>query len=245
MSIWDTLLGNSAADASRKAAADTYAKQTAATGELKGFGDQYATQFAGLGQGYQPYVNTGYAANTAVNNLLADPSSVRSLPGFQAGLENGTRAIDHSATANSNLFSGKTGKALTKFGIDYYDKSYGDQLSRLLGVSGQGQQALGQQNAAIGTGLQGQLATRQSAYGGDMNAAGTIGQGDIAAANAQAKGLQGLLGTAASLGGMALGGGGLSSFTGGLSSLMGGTPDYGQTTNNKFGGYSFPTFGRG
>ena len=245
MGIWDTLLGNSAADASRKAAADTYAKQTAATGELKGFGDQYAQSFAGLGKGYQPFVDTGYSANSAVQNLINDPSSVRSLPGYQFQLEQGTRAIDHSAASKGNLFSGATGKALQSYGQNLADTTYGSQLQRLLGVSGQGQQALGQQNAAIGTGLQGQLATRQSAYGGDMNAAGTIGQGDIAAANAQAKGLQGLLGTAASLGGMALGGGGLSSFGGGLSSLMGGTPDYGQTTNNKFGNYSFPTFGRG
>lgn len=212
MGILDDLLGRTSADASRKAAADTYAKQTAATGELKGFGDQYAQSFAGLGKGYQPFVDTGYTANSAVQNLLADPSSVRSLPGYQTGLQEGTRALDHSAVSRGNLFSGKAGKDLEKFGINYFDKSYGDQLSRLLGVSGQGQQALGQQNAAIGQGLQGQLATRQSAYGGDMNAAGTIGQGDVAAANAQSKGIQNLLGTAAYLGGAALGGGGLSSF---------------------------------
>jgi hypothetical protein len=82
------------------------------------------------------------------------------------------------------LFSGKTGKDLTRFGEGFFDKTYGDQLSRLLGISSQG---LGATQAGInttGTGLTGQLGARTSAYNGGMTSAGTIGQGDIAAANA-------------------------------------------------------------
>jgi hypothetical protein len=212
MGFLDSLLGNDAANASKAAAADTYRKQQDASSGLKTAGDQYATSFADLAKGYQPWQATGQVANDAVRNLIADPSSVRSLPGYQFGLDQGTHAIDHSALANGNLFSGKTGKALENWGVNYADKTYGDQLSRLLGVS---QQGLGATQAGIntqGTGLTGQLGARTSAYGQDFNSAGTIGQGDIAAANAKAQGSQNLLNAGLQVAGMVA-----APFTGGLS----------------------------
>lgn len=215
MGILDSLFGNSQADAAKRAAADTFQKQQAAGTALRGYGDTYADKFAGLAEGYDPYVQTGYTANAGVQGLLADPSSVRNLPGYQFQMDQGTKALDQSATARGGLFSGKAGKDLTRFGQNLADTSYGTQLQRLMGISGQGQQALGQQNATVGQGLQGQLQTRTSSYGGDMNAAGTIGQGDIAAENAKTSALQNLLGTAAYLGGSFMGGGG-----GGMSSFM-------------------------
>ncbi len=221
MGFLDTLLGNDAADASRKAAADTYAKQQAATSALTSYGDTLPGQYNTLAQGYQPWQQTGQVANDQVRNLIANPSSVRGLPGYQFGMDQGIRSLDHSALANGSFNSGKTGKALEGFATNYADKTYGDQLARLLGVS---QQGLGATQAGINTqgqGIQDQLGTRTSAYGGQMQSAGTIGQGDIAAANAKAKGMQGLLNFAGQLGGSALsfgaGGGG-----GGLSSLFGG-----------------------
>lgn len=216
MGLLDDLLGNTSADASRKAAADTFAKQGVATAGLKDFGGQYAQQFGDLSKSFAPWQATGGAANDAVRNLISDPSSVRSLPGYQFDLNEGTKAIDHSALANGSLFSGKTGKALTAYGTNLADKTYGDQLARLLGVSQQGLGATGSEVATTGTGLTGDLSARTSAYGGDMTAAGTIGEGDVAAANAKTKGVQGLMNTAAMLGGMALTGG----MGGGMGSLM-------------------------
>lgn len=219
MGFWDDITGASAADAAKKAAADTYAKQQAATAGIRQAGDQYASSFADLAKGYQPWQATGLAANDAVQRLISDPSSVRSLPAYQFMLGEGTKAIDRSAVSNGNLFSGKTGKALVGYGENLADKTYGDQLSRLLGVS---QQGLGATQAGInteGTGLTGQLGARTSAYNGDMTSAGTIGQGDIAAANAQTQGMQNLLnfggqllGSAASFGS---GGGGFGGLLGG------------------------------
>lgn len=109
----DDLLGNTAADASKAAAADTYAKQQAATKGLTEFGQTYADKFGGLAKGYQPWQQTGQDANSAVQRLVADPSSVRSLPGYQFGLDQGTHAIDQSALSNGNMFSGKTGKGMS------------------------------------------------------------------------------------------------------------------------------------
>jgi hypothetical protein len=57
----------------------------------------------------------------------------------------------------------------------------------------QGMTATGAGNAAYGEGLRGELGARSTAYGGDMSSAGTIGQGDIAAANAKAAGSQNII----------------------------------------------------
>lgn len=246
MGLWDDLTGKTAADASKAAAADTYAKQQTATQNLLGYGDQYASGMSNLAQGYQPWINTGQTANDAVQRLIADPSSVSSLPGYQFDLKQGIGSIDNSALARGNLFSGATGKALVGYGTNLADKTYGDQLSRLLGVSNQGLGAQGSSIATQGQGLTGQLGARTTAYGGDMSSAGTIGQGDIAAANAQAQGSQNLLNTGIKIAGMAaapftggaslglsglLGGGGGSSFGGGVS----GYDSYGGTTFPKIG----------
>jgi len=218
MGLWDDLTGKSAADAAKAAAADTYKKQQTAISNLLGYGDQYATNMADLSKGFQPWMTTGQTANDAVARLIADPSSVASLPAYQFDLSQGTKAIDNSALSRGNLFSGATGKALQKYGINLADKTYGDQLSRLLGISQQGLGATGSAIATQGQGLTGQLGTRTSAYNGDMTAAGTIGQGDVAAANARAKGLTNLLSIGGSVLGSAFGGGGMGS----LSKLLGG-----------------------
>lgn len=244
MGPWSDLTGETAANAAKAAAADTYGKQNTAIGNLLGYGDQYANSYKDLGQSYNPWISTGQTANSQVQQLLADPSSITSMPYYQTGVNQGTQAITGANAATGNLFSGKTGKDLTRFGEDYFNKNYGDQLSRLLGISNQGLGAQGAQNTTVGQGLTGQLGTRSSAYNGQMTAAGTIGQGDIAAANARTAGANNLLGAGLKLGGMALGslGGGM----GGLSSLLGGgsgsTPSISGGAGNGAGGLPFLTF---
>jgi len=132
MSFFDTLLGNDAASAARQAAADTYRRQQEASAGTRTAGDQYATSMTDLARGYQPWQGTGLAANDAVRNLMADPSSVRSLPAYQFLLGEGTKAVDRSAAAGGNLFSGKTGKALETYGTNLADKTYGDAVARLM-----------------------------------------------------------------------------------------------------------------
>jgi hypothetical protein len=218
MGFWSSLTGEDAAEASRAAAADTYQKQQEAAEGLTKFGDQYAGNFREL---YQPYANTGATANSALQRLIADPSSVRSLPGYQFAQQEGVQALDRSANARHMGQSGRQSKDLLRFGTGLADQTYGNQLARLMGGTALGMQG----NAGIGQGLQGQLGTRQSAYNGAMQSAGTIGQGNIAAANAEAAGSQNLLNAGLKLGGMALGGfggGGL----GGLGGLMGGGSSY-------------------
>jgi hypothetical protein len=241
MGFWDDLTGTTAANASRAAAADTYGKQTAATAGIRQAGDQYATSMGDLAKGFQPWQATGQTANSAVANLLADPSSVRSLPGYQFGLDQGNKSIIGNASATGNVFSGKTGKALEGYGVNYADQKYGDHLARLLGVSQQGLGATGAAAGVAGQGLTGQLGSRTSAYNGDMTAAGTIGQGDVAAANARAQGSQNLLNTGIQIAGMAAAPftGGLSlGASGGFSRLMSGGGGGGGSGYGNFGQYS-------
>ncbi len=240
MGFWDDITGKTAADASRAAAADTYAKQQAATTGLTNFADQYPQGFTNLAQSYAPWQATGQQANSAVQNLINNPSSVQSLPGYQFGLDQGAKAIDHSALANGRLFSGKTGKDLFQFGTNYADQQYGNQLARLLGVSQQGLGATNSANALQGTGLQGQLGARTSAYNGLLGSAGTIGQGDVAAANAQSKGMTNLLGLGGSLLGSVLGGPIGGSIYGSVKSGIGGLlADQGYSSGVGSGGYNY------
>lgn len=206
MSFWDDLTGDTAAEAARNAAADQYAKQKAATDGLISFGDQYVGKFSDLSKAYDPFIQTGLTANTALARLLADPSSVSSLPGYQFAQEQGVQALDRGAASRGMLNSGRASKDLLRFGTGLADQTYGSQLQRLMGLNQQGMASTGAQVGTAATGLQGQLGTRQSAYGGQMQSAGTIGQGEIAAANAKAAGSQNLLGAGLKLGGMVLGG---------------------------------------
>jgi hypothetical protein len=84
-----------------------------------------------------------------VNDFWADP--VTKL-GYQAGLDEGTKALDRGAGATGLRNSGATLKALTRFGQDYsgqkagesYNRFYGDQdrtFNRLSGIAGTGQTA--------------------------------------------------------------------------------------------------------
>jgi hypothetical protein len=214
MGILDTLLGNDAADASKAAAADTYQKQQDAVKSLLGYGDTLPGAYSALSEKFAPYGEAGNAALTQLMSGLglggpegsaAFTSAYRSLPGYEAGLESGSKAIASSGAAKGMLNSGRTLKGLTRFGSDYEDQRSGDYLTRLMGLSGMGQTATGQQVATAGQGLQGQTQTRLAGYGGQYGSAGTVGQGDIAGANAQAQGWQNLLNFGGNLAGKAMG----------------------------------------
>lgn len=212
MGFLDSLFGNTAADASNAAAGDTYNKQRQALATLRGAGDQYASGFNNLAANYQPYTQAG---TSSLSQLMAGlglggdqqafTDAYRGLPGYQNGLQAGSNAITGNAAARGMLNSGSTLKALQKFGSNYEDQRAGDHLSRLMGLSTQGLGATQASNATAGQGLTGKLQTDLAAYGGDMTSAGTIGQGQIAGANAQAQGAQNIFNTAANLFGKGLG----------------------------------------
>jgi hypothetical protein len=213
MSFWGDITGKTAADASKAAAADTYKKQQDAVAGLTSYGDSLPGAYRGLADRFSPYADAGGSSLARLLTGLgleggdgADFSAAyRNLPGYQSGLDSGTNAVMSTAASRGMLNSGRTMKDLYRFGSDYEDKRSGDYMNRLAGVAGMGQNATGQQVATEGTGLQGQLQTRMAGYGGQYGSAGTIGQGNIAAANAQAAGSGNLLNAGMKVGGMLLG----------------------------------------
>lgn len=215
MGIWDSLTGQTASDASNAAAADTYAKQKKATKALNQAGDQYATGLSELSTKYQPYVDAGTGAlKMSIAGLGLDggagsqafTDAYRATPGYGAALETGQNALLQQLSASGRLNTGAAQKAALQYGQNFEDQKSGDYLTRLLDLSKLGKEATGQQVATAGQGLQGQLGARTTAYQGDMTAAGTIGQGMVAGANAEQGAVGNLLGTAAYLGGAAFGG---------------------------------------
>lgn len=240
-SFFGSFLGDDQADAARKAAADTYAKQQVATGQIKQYGDDYAKRFKELSAGYDPYVQTGYDANTGLDRLLTDPSSVRSLPGYQFDLTEGLNGVDRSSAARSGTQSGAHDKAVLRFATGLADDTLGKQFARLSGAANGGMTALGSQIGTEGTGLAGQLATRQSAYQGDYGSAGTIGQGEVAAATAKGAGVKNVIDL-----GMNLAKLGVGAYTGGFGGggFGGGTPGAGSSPDMGGAGTGFDRYGR-
>lgn len=216
MGLWDDLTGKTAADASNAAAADTYKKQTAAVGGLNSYSDTLPGQYNKLGSGYQPYADAGGGAlqmlmnGTGANGAggnQAYTAAYHAQPGYQAGLDTGTNAAMRGANAGNMLQSGRTLKALQRFGGDYEDQKSNSFWDHLMGLSGQGLQATGAQAGLGAQGLGTQAGLRGTAFGGEMNAAGTIGQGQVAGAQAQQAGVTNLLNAGTQLAGAALGGG--------------------------------------
>jgi hypothetical protein len=215
MGLWDDISGNTAAEASRKAAADQYAKEQQAIAGLNQAGTQAQGDFQSISQGFNPYVQGGQGALQMLMSGLglggqggseAFTNAYQNLPGYQSGLNTGTNAMMRGLNAGGGLNRGAALKSLQRFGSDYENQRSGDYLSRLMGLGQQGLGATGQQIGTQGQGINANLGARQSAFGGAMNSAGTIGKGDVAAAQAQQTGMTNLLTGGAYLGGQALGG---------------------------------------
>jgi len=97
-------------------------------------------------------------------------------PGYQFAFDEGQRAIDTSAAASGNLFSGGTLKAQQRFGTGLANQEYNNYLNRLTGGAASGQAAAANQaNAGANYGIQ---AGNAYANLGNAQAAGAIGVGN-------------------------------------------------------------------
>jgi hypothetical protein len=219
MGIFDTLMGKTASNAANAAAADTYAKQQQAAAASPDAGNVYQQGVQGVSQNYNPYVQGGNSAYTQLMAGLglggdqeAFTNAYRSLPGYQSGLETGGKSVAARLNAGAGVQSGAAMKALQKFGSDYEDQRSGDYLNRLYQLGSQGLGATQAQSNLQAQGYQGQLQGNLAGAGQQYGSAGTIGQGQIAGANAEAAGVQNLFNTGTNLLGRFMGGGFGSSF---------------------------------
>lgn len=108
-------------------------------------------------------------------------------PGYQFMLEQGQAAIDGSAAARGNVFSGATIKAQQEYGQGLANQEYNNYLNRLTGQASQGQAAAG--NIATAGANYTSGASNAFANIGNAQSAGYIGQ-----ANAVNTGLNNAIG---------------------------------------------------
>lgn len=139
----------------------------------------------GLDTGRPAGENTGtLAGRYSLKDFYEDP-------GYAFRLKEGEKAINRNAAARGDFFSGRTGKALTRYGQDYASNEFGNLFNRYANIAGIGQTTaaqtgqFGQNTAAnlgnvwtttaanVGNAYQNAANARASGYGGIANAATT------------------------------------------------------------------------
>lgn len=129
-----------------------------------------------------PPPNTTPAPASGVPTVAG--SGFRETPGYQFGLQQGTRSVVNNLGALGMKGSGAGLKALQKFGQGYADQNYGDYMTRLWNTATGGQQATsnaGAQSLAgagqvagalsgIGSSLRDSSSARASGYASGTNA---------------------------------------------------------------------------
>lgn len=103
---------------------------------------------------------------------------LESTPGYQFRRDEGQQGLERSASARGRLFSGATGKALTRYNQDYASGEWGNLFNQFGRLSGQGTDAA---NTVVNVaGQYGQNAGQAIGNAGDARASGYL-----RAANAQ------------------------------------------------------------
>ena len=154
--IGSALIGSSAAKNSANIQADSVDKANAIQKE----------QYDQTRADQTPYREAGYSALDQIQNLLKNPDDVTKQPGYQFGMDQGTRAVNSGAASRGMTYSGAAGKELTRFGQDYGGTKLNESYNRLANVAGLGQVAVSGQN--------------------NQNYAGNVGNNTIGAGNARA-----------------------------------------------------------
>lgn len=87
-----------------------------------------------------------------LNQLLANPASVTSLPGYQFTMDQGTQAVSRASAAGGFLNSGNEGTALVQFGQGLATSYLSQQENLLASLSGLQAASSSAQNISAATG---------------------------------------------------------------------------------------------
>jgi hypothetical protein len=143
----------------------------------------YLQPFAQAGQGGSKLLSDAFGIN-GPDAQKAYYAGFQTDPGYEATLRGGTQALDQGAASVGNLRSGGAMKDLFSYGQQQMQGQFQDRLTRLLGVSSQGQ------NAATTMGGYSQQGSQDIAnYLAQQG--GALGQGTINAGNATMGGITG------------------------------------------------------
>lgn len=129
-----------------------------------------------------PYTQLGLSATQQLQNLMANPSSVTNLPGYQFGLQQQTDALQNQNTAGGMLLSGQNINGIAALTSGYASNAYQQAVNNLTQ-----QTQIGQQSATNQANLTANAANNIANYQGQIG--NTLGNADIAAGNAEAQGL--------------------------------------------------------
>jgi hypothetical protein len=122
-----------------------------------------------------PYREAGYSALAQIQNLLKSPGSITQDPGYQFGMDQGTRALNSGAAARGMTYSGAAGKALARYGQDYAGTKLDQSYNRLAGIAGLGQVgANGQNNQNYGNNVGNNMIGLGNAQGASALRSGSI-----------------------------------------------------------------------
>ena len=102
-------------------------------------------------------------------------------PGYAFRMGEGTKALERSAAARGQLFSGATGMALQRYGQDYASNEFSKAFDRLGAIAAGGANATG----AIGNAGQNYASGASQTI---QNAGNALAQGQLGAGNARASG---------------------------------------------------------
>lgn len=91
-----------------------------------------------------PAVAARNSALEQMQALLKDPATITTQPGYQFGIDQGTKSLNSGAAARGQTYSGGQAKALTKFGQDYAGTKLDQSFNRLSQLASGGQSGTSQ-----------------------------------------------------------------------------------------------------
>lgn len=120
------------------------------------YGMYQGSQLSSAAKGADPFAayRPGYAAQ--LQQLMQNPNSVTSLPGYQFGMDQSIGALTKNLASQGLTGSGTAAQAITNQGQQYAGQFYQQQLQNLAGLSGANMNNAGTSLAgqAAGTNLQ-------------------------------------------------------------------------------------------
>jgi hypothetical protein len=190
MGILSSIFGNSGGAASSSGGGNSnLLNGLLRTGLGQLFNQNPTTPLAGVGQQvsqaaqqYNPYIQTGSAAQTKLGNLeglngtsaqQGAQQNWQNTPGYQFQLQQGTGALQNSAAASGGLLNGNTGEALQQYGQGLANTTYQQYLNNLQQQAGNGANAITPQANLIGQGAT--LSAMPSMYQKNQNNTGIGG----------------------------------------------------------------------
>lgn len=97
-----------------------------------------------------PYRQIGNEAAISLRDLIANPGSITSRPGYQFRYGEGVNALDRSAAARGMLYSGAQQRGIAEYGQNFATQELDNEYQRLMQRLGIGLQGTGMGAGALG-----------------------------------------------------------------------------------------------